>query len=126
MDKYLKEEWNKVYKTRKEKVGKKKARISANARVKSLIAKDFIIEKAGDKELDLKLKKDYKRYLKGKYEVILTTDKKVLKDYKNESIKGQIKDLNKDKYIDVINDVVDEYDLRINQYMYYVIFGDEK
>lgn len=125
----MKEEWDSVYKQRKNKVGKKKAKKSANAYVKSILAKNFILEEDDEEKesLDLKpkKKKEYKRYLKGKYEVILTTDKSVLKDFPKEKIKGQIKDLNKDKYMNIINDISKDYDISINEYLYYVILENE-
>jgi hypothetical protein len=117
--KLMQEEWTKVYKKRKKISGSKKAKISANAYVKSKLVESFLTE--GEKE---KNKKDkYKTYYYEDNEVILTTDKKALDKFDAEK-KGVIKDLKDDHYLDIIRGVEEIYKINLTPYLYYIINGE--
>lgn len=127
--------WQEVYESRSKKVGKQKAVFSANATIYTECLKIFLAEK-GDiyskwinkisgpptREL-IEAKNNYNSYNIDGYNVIITTDKKVLDDYPNAERKGKMRDMDEFER-ELIFKISDKYNLKFHPSLYFVINGE--
>ncbi len=123
------ETYKKVYKDRRKKVGKAKARYSARATV---IAEELQIwlkenvkkSKKKDKKHSIENKKEYPEYQVGKYKVVLTTNRKDLDDFPISKNKGLIGSIEKEFDKEVLYKLSKNKDVKLAPNLFYVIYGD--
>lgn len=126
----INEIWNSVYKQRRQKVGRKRAIISANATVYSELMKNFVIEeekrprKSSERFFVNEEEKKYNDYEVGNVRVITTTEPKVLEQFPNAERKGKFKDMDDAFEREIVSKLLDKYEAPIHPEMYYVITGD--
>lgn len=122
---FLRETWTNVYNLRKGRVGPRKAIYSADAVVLSEALKLFVEKKP----LRSKIKKlveeklQYPSYIYKDLKVILTKDKSVLKDYPEAKPISEL--INNEFDSQVINDIIDTNNLKIDDSFYYHIMETE-
>jgi hypothetical protein len=120
--------WEEVYNQRKIKVGKKKAIYSANAKIKSLLVKEENllikqIKENWNKEYIIEKKEDYSVYEIDDMNVIITTKKEVLKDYKEVKRKGLIKYVEDNYEIKILDKLKDVNKIKLHPDLYYVMWS---
>lgn len=129
-NKILLEEYNKVYSSRKNKVGKEKARISANQKCMSLVAKklrsslseEYILKFWDKKKNLIREEKAEERFYEYKgNKVVFSKDMKDIKKIKT-SKKGKIKDIDDDFTSTLILKIEEKNDLKLSPDMFYAIF----
>lgn len=126
----LTELWNKVYKKRKKISGLKKAKYSANAIVYSEMLKEFTntkkdyIKNLWEQEQEEKEDSKYTIYPVEDMSVVVTTDKAVLKDYKNVDRKGMIKNAEDEFELEILDKLSDEYNIKLHPDLYYVMWSE--
>lgn len=130
----LEELWLDIYNIRRKTSGRKKAKHSANVTIYSEMIKEFsTTKKIKRKEFIFEeKKKEYKTYelkKKGKsLNVIITTDKKVLKDFKHINSKGKINDVTGEYEQEILGKVISKYDLEIDPKIntFYAIYSEDE
>lgn len=124
----LNEIWKRVYNSRKEKVGIKRAKISANSRVHSELLKEFIEDNKKEKkslvETIIVEEKKYNDYELGDIKVITTTDKKVLNKFPGAERSGKFKDIKDAFGREIVSKLLDKYEASIHPDMYYIVVGN--
>jgi len=119
-----------VYKIRRKKVGKKKALISEKYAMEAKIIhntknlKKQIIEywEKENTKLIIEEKSKYTIFNVDDVNVILTTNKNVLKDYKNVERKGIVKNITDEYEKEILLKTEEENDIKLNPNLYYTIF----
>lgn len=128
--KELEKIWEEIYNLRVKKVSRNRSRISANAVVLSEVMKDCVIEEKPKKKkrilVEEKVRDKFYKYKD--LRVAITTDKSILKRYKNVEGKGMFSISMPAFHQQIINKIVEKYNLNIDPKIptYYIIKGNEE
>jgi len=126
--------WEYVLKERSKHTTRKRAKIAATVAVYSKILNEecVLFPKIKRKKFLLREEKKYKKYeLKRKgqsLKVIITTEDKVLEDYKHINTKGRIMNATKEYDQEILSKIIEKYSLDIhpNTNTYYVIYSENE
>lgn len=82
------------------------------------------IKRVWNKDIYITEKSDYRIYPVKNMNVILTTDEKVLRQYKHIERKGSVENINDDYELGILQKVNKEYNIELHPNLYYVMWSN--
>lgn len=122
--KKLEKFWKKTYIERRKKTSKKRAKISADAKVYSEALKFFNSKKKINLFEVIDKPKDYKTYVVGNNKISVSMNDKILKEFPMAERKGIIKQITHPFEREIISTLLKDKKIQLDPNMYYVINGD--
>lgn len=123
LNKRLKEIWEETYIERRKKTSKKRAEISADAKVYSEMLKMFTKRKKIKLFEVVEKSKDYQTYQVEGNSIFVSMKDRFLKDFPMAEKKGQLKNMSGAFEREIVSKLLDQK-VQLDPNMYYVINGD--
>jgi len=123
-NKKLNKIWKETYIERRKKTSKKRAEISANAKVCSEALKLFSSKKKINLFEVIDKSKDYKTYVVGNNKISVSMNDKILKEFPAAERKGIIKQMTHPFEREIVSTLLKDKKIQLDPNMYYVINGD--